>query len=213
MITEEQIENLKPGDPLIIHGTFEKKYEDGDISIEVMVTEFRGDGVVKETIYCNPSCVSLPSPYPPLNIPIMTEVPQTYPKYDPCREFKVGDKVRMMIRDGRYPYCHNLKESIVPTDIICTVTKRECNGFVEVEYYNGYNPVVHFSFLELVTPVEEIKQFYLESDNNMLFYIYFGTEQNYELVSRLDKKYYSLTDAQAECDRLNTEYRKEQNNG
>ena len=129
------------------------------------------------------------------------------PKYDPCRLFKKGDEVEYRPKDGRAnPNLLVGRRYKVSADEPCdsAIVQVEFDGLRHLDTFVAYN------HLQLVTPVEEIKQFYLESDNNMSFYIYFGTKRNYELVSRLDKKYYSLTDAFAEVDRLNAEYRKEQ---
>lgn len=146
------------------------------------------------------------------------------PKYDPCREFQPGDKVRMVMRDDRYPYCYKMREHIVPTDTICTIAKRENCGFVEVEYNNGYNPIVHFSFLELVTPVEELEPFYIIDDDADAEHPFFVIQNRKStLSSGLDEEvmrflygqnYTADKDtvrkrAEAERDRLNAEWRKE----
>lgn len=130
------------------------------------------------------------------------------PKYDPCRPFRVGDIVTPIERDGR-----EVPDG-APVGEKCTVVESEKNGIVCIRYDAGSEHYIHeipYFHLELVTPVEELKSFYLESDE-LFFFIYFGTKRNYELVARLDKKYYTLTEAYAEHDRLNAEYRKEQNN-
>lgn len=134
----------------------------------------------------------------------------TKPKYDSCREFRAGDKVRMVMRDGRHPYCTRMCEHIVPSDTIGTVVKCELNGFVAVEYNNGYKPVVHFSFLELVTPVEA--EPYFISEGAGIIELYKSTPNEvvktwfYDAVKAGVE---ALAEAEAECARLNAEYRKE----
>jgi hypothetical protein len=158
---------------------------------------------VQETkAYVHHGCITHPLPFSEIY-----SVP-TQPKYDPCREFQPGDKVRMVMRDGRHPYCIQMREHIVPTDTICTVVRCECNGFVAVEYNNGYNPVVHFSFLELVTPVEELEPYSVTSDvgghyvcdkEGMVISLYYNNSHPHAKEA-----------AEDECDRLNAEWRKEQ---
>lgn len=137
----------------------------------------------------------------------------TKPKYDPCREFREGDKVRMVMRDGRQPYCTRMHEHIVPSDTIGTVVKCELNGFVAVEYNNGYKPVVHFSFLELVTPVEAEPYFISEGAGIIELY-----KKSHDEVVRtwfydaVKAGVEALNEAEAECARLNAEWRKEKNN-
>lgn len=130
------------------------------------------------------------------------------PKYDPCREFQAGDKVRMRKRDGRLPYCMSMHEHIVPSDTICTVVRCELNGFIAVEYNNGYNPVVHFSFLELVTPVEELEPYSVTASTDDWCV---QAKQSSAIISRYSKRLHphALEAAEAERDRLNAEYRKE----
>lgn len=131
------------------------------------------------------------------------------PKYDPCREFMNGDKVRMVMRDGRYPYCMQKHEQIVPTDTICTVVRCELNGFVAVEYNNGYNPVVHFSFLELVTPVEELEPYYYVAKNDGVHPTFLVRNRNEEHRVAAICECWNEEDAQRICDMYNAEYRKE----
>lgn len=195
MITEEEIKNLKPGDPLIIHGTFEKIYEDGDIAIEVMVTELCGDEVVKDTVFAHSSCVSLPS-VKPIEMFHITYVPETYPKYDPCRLFRGGDKVTPRLVNGRD--FNSMAEEY--RGKILTVTRDEekyDNVFVE---YGGDEFTIDPAYLELVTTVEELEPYSIDPKNtNVLF--------------KHGKKFAVFEDddeAQELCDRLNAEHRKEQ---
>jgi hypothetical protein len=118
------------------------------------------------------------------------------PKYDPTRPFKEGDIVKPRFVDGRtdidlsslHPY---------------TVTKREgLWGNVRVTNDN-HSITTKAVFLELVTPVEEIELYSIcPANTNVLF--------------KCGKKIATFDDddeAQELCDRLNAEWRKEQNNG
>ena len=197
MITEEQIKNLKPGDTVLVEAKV---------------------GIVTATAAnVSHGCISHLLPFNKLY-----PVPEQ-PKHDHCREFKEGDRVRMVMRDGRHPYCLKMRESIVPTDTICNVVRCESNGFVVVEYENGYNPVVHFSFLELVTPVEELEPYYVVTNTDCSTCTIFKRVGEKKLVH---SAYYfmhgngcsnalmGIIEAQAaaksECARLNAKYRKEQ---
>lgn len=144
-------------------------------------------------------------------------------KYDPCREFMNGDKVRMVMRDGRYPYCNRMREHIVPSDTILTVAANLGNGLVAVrDDKNPNEQVVGFYFLELVTPVEELEPYSLEeeaafSDDEPcgiihIYYNYNGGRDKVRTFYENGPESWNATKAAAEAerDRLNDEYRKEQ---
>ena len=83
-----------------------------------------------------------------------------------------------------------------------------------IQYEDGDKYLIDVAYLELVTPVEEQKEFFIEDEKELPYYlIHFGRPRNFELVAQLDRKYYTLEQANAECDRLNAEYRKERENG
>lgn len=136
------------------------------------------------------------------------------PKYDPCREFREGDKVRMRERDGRLPYCTRMREHIVPSDTILTVAANLGNGLVAVRADGNLNEqVIGFYFLELVTPEDELEPYSVETGGYNRFRIKKGNlEYSYfpfgeHCVLSMDE---AKAAAEAECDRLNAEWRKEQ---
>lgn len=136
---------------------------------------------------------------------------KTPTKYDPCRKFKKGDKVRVVERHGRY-------QPNIPCDELwkglCTVAEDEdfCNNLVKVRSEDGREKLSHWWYLEIVTPVEELEYFYIKHDTT-----------GFAIVDRLNMCYvahfkavqhpHAKEAAEAERDRLNAEYRKEQNNG
>lgn len=144
------------------------------------------------------------------------------PKYDPCREFRKGDKVRIVQCKGRH--FDTETERLYFCEGIVTFNER--NGeYVDVSLTYGTSEEdieIDPAYLELVQPVEELVQpveeleqephFFISDEFEQLPYycLYFGTKQNQELAARLDKKYYTLKAAEAERDRLNAEHRKEQ---
>lgn len=123
---------------------------------------------------------------------------------DPYRKFKKGDKVRIVKYLGRIPlYLSSFLGSVY------TVTHDEdANGHV---YIDGSLDFVVVPHLELVTPVDKVKGFFLEDEPELHCYlVHFGRPSNFEFVAKLDKDYYSRKEAQAECDRLNAAYRTKQ---
>lgn len=226
MLTQEQIKKLKPGDPLIVHGKFEGIDRDGDIIIEAKTTDSFSDEVVKDTKYFHISCVSMP-PEKPIEIFHTTKIPEVYPKYDPCRKFRKGDMVRYCAPDGRiYADRGSLREHIKNRDLTHVVRDEQENGRVGVydplDEENPYYVPAHS--LELVTPVEELEPYFVgESENS--YDLFRRTDNGNQLRTSFWWKHnpypekLEMTEeeakavAEAECARLNEEYRKEQNNG
>lgn len=145
----------------------------------------------------------------------------TPPKYDPCRRFKEGDKVRLVDYKGRSG------SNEIPAGTLCTVScnENECEWVVLKVKEEGKTVWYDIdpAYIELVTSVEELEQLYInpiyDCDNgNQIGYeiahadglteaIFYGGENNKRTLEE------ALTAAEAERDRLNAEYRKEQNNG
>ena len=199
MITEEQIKKLKPGDPLIIHGVFESMDTDGDFIIETLFNSNKEE--IKDLSSYSPSCVSLPEK----------------PKYDPCRPFKEGDIVRYVERAGR-SYV-----DAPPVGATCRVCGGEDRvGMVCVEFKFSENEEsarheVPFYYLELVTPVE-IEPYYVERQGEKSGGLCYTVHKHggYVESTFYFGKYRSRDEqqakaaAEAECKRLNDEWRKEQ---
>ena len=208
MLTQEQIKNLKEGDPLIIHGTYEGKYSDGDLRItSVMMV---GDRLEESIKTVHPSCVSLPSEHG-------TSVPTT--KHAPTRLFKKGDRVRIKREiDGR-----KLNHIFVNFSYDQTYTvaqdeeqKEYQSGLVKIINETGHTFTGSFYELELVTPVEELEPYIMlenvpsnsievrdKRTNKVEATFYFGKDHAYTFEQ-------AATRAEDERDRLNAEYRKEQ---
>lgn len=118
------------------------------------------------------------------------------PKYDPCRLFKKGDKVRIKTVNGRD--FNSLAEK--HKGKILTVLKDEekhCNIFVETPISDDF--FVNPAYLELVIQVEELEPYSIDPANtNVMF--------------KHGKKFATFEDddeALELCDRLNAEHRKE----
>ena len=134
----------------------------------------------------------------------MTEIPETYPKYDPCRPFKAGDIVTPKERNGRVPWAKDTKLTVISDERDSGVTVR-CDD-------TGEERLMCVLFLELVTPVEELEPYRVETGGYNRFRIKKGNlEYSYfpfgeHCVLSMDE---AKAAAEAERDRLNAEYRKE----
>lgn len=140
------------------------------------------------------------------------------PKYAPCRLLRKGDKVQVKKRNGR---C-NGKDGEYLREAFCEVAEdEEPNELVRV-YHNSSEYKLDPAYLELVTPVEELDPYYIYESKE---------EESFDIMKRVGKLnltrnciyYKSETNdhaeltreeaqaaAEAECKRLNAEYRKEQ---
>lgn len=144
------------------------------------------------------------------------------PKYDPCRLFRKGDKVKIVNWNGREPhalnddgYCVELagKELEFPADLR-TLTyeirddEREDDSMLILTLKGYRNIIIYPCFVELVTPVEEIDPYEVRRVDCYWSVI----DKNGVEMSRywLDLHPHAKEAAEAECARLNAEYRKEQ---
>ena len=136
-------------------------------------------------------------------------------KYDPCRLYRKGDKVRIKTANGRdfNSFAEEHKGKIL------TVLKDEekyCNIFVETPISDDcfINP----AYLELVTPVEELEPYYVEQQGEKTGGFCFAVIKRkgyaettfYFGPCRSRNEQQANQAAEAECARLNAEHRKEQ---
>lgn len=132
---------------------------------------------------------------------------ETTPKYDPCRKFRKGDRVRIVEYKGRNG------TSAHPTGAVVTVDKDEedCEWvFLKADDEHKLD-VIDPAYLELVSPVEELELYYIEESTGEITLLnkqdpIFHKSWRYSAVSA---GIIALTEAEAERDRLNAEYRKE----
>lgn len=225
MITEEQIKNLKPGDPLIIQGTFETIYDDGDICVRVNETDTFSDDVITNTKYIHPSSISLPSEST-IKMFHSTVIPEVYTKYDPCRKFRKGDIVEPTEINGRLPQelrgCYRY-EVIVGEGEMTNPLYVALKPLLAANYKHLSEIGVNVAFLKLVTPVEELEPYYIEesTDGSTIVLTVKKRDCSQGLAFRFcpgwgGNIFFSETHcrnhAEAERDRLNDEYRKESEN-
>ena len=131
------------------------------------------------------------------------------PKYDPNRLFCEGDEVRVIEKDGR-----TVHDPL--NGGIWRVARNERTGgahemsvLVHLIYEDEKTALqihVPFCFLELVTPVEELEPYSVGETTD-----YFSVDKDNEEVSLYWKARHphAKEAAEAECKKLNEEYRKE----
>jgi hypothetical protein len=140
------------------------------------------------------------------------------PKYDPCRKFRKGDKVRLIRRYGRTPHEHAYDMDVEEDGVERTVLWDEKEALVSVTWGVDDDICVPFFYLELVTPVEELEPYnvkFLQAGEVPDTYYYWAVMDNmgHEVARFWHEQYekgQAEAAAEAECARLNAEYRKEQ---
>lgn len=201
-ITKLNREDLKIGDTCFIQVTVEGKEENS--WVQFRLAENSTSFVLAD--FENASFYSI-SPYAPLNLPTMTKIPEMNPKYDPFRKFRKGDIVRVIEEiNGRTPtLCGDIE-----TSKIYTVSANEDDGYVMLKVGNGCDSIEWY-WLELVTPVEEIEPYSVEEET-LCWLVLNERIRGKAIVCEFIKKFHpnAKAAAEAERDRLNAEWRKEQ---
>ena len=195
---KEQINELKPGDEVLIRCRFEKIKENGDFSLSYLLTTVHGKLYMYKAAV-HPSAVIIKSPT----------------KHDPCRFFRKGDRVRIKREvNGR-----KLNHVFVNFGYDQTYTvaqdeeqKEHQSGRVKLINETGFIFTGSFYELELVTPVEELEPYSVKDDGG--FY-YIEKQDELHALCTFNKTSHpnAKAAAEAECDRLNAEHRKEAANG
>jgi hypothetical protein len=136
------------------------------------------------------------------------------PKYDPCRKFRKGDKVRFKEYLGRRSLAH--------TDEYITLDRDEKHGQC---FWTGVSATgdiwsrnAYFCYLELVEPAEELVPYYIErrgeKEGGWCYIVYkhggYAESTFYFGACRSRNEAEAKEAAEAERDRLNDEWRKEQ---
>lgn len=161
---------------------------------------------------CDIECVS---PITPSEPPTLVGTP---PTHDPCRKFRKGDKVQIIEWNGRNPFDthHGLKLNPGEVHIVLDDEYERNEVYVGMSAADEEQSVVHACNLELVSPVEELSPYTVRHNEAHAAWSIYGpfdlSAVNYFYGPR-----YPYTPktaraaAEAECARLNSEYRKEQN--
>ena len=152
--------------------------------------------------------------FEPREFPVFSPISPA-PKYDPYRKFRKGDKVRVVKRHGRETPLASVMQDLSEKTFTVIADEDEDND-VLIDTSKG-NRFIQFSHLELVTPVEELEPYSVNENEH---------SKSYEVLRghpvRVCAAYYyggecpaytkeaAKAAAEAERDRLNAEYRKEQ---
>lgn len=200
---KEQINELKPGDEVLIRGRFEKIKDNGDFQVSYLLTTVHGKFYMYKTAV-HPSAVIIKSP----------------PKHDPTRLFKNGDRAEVVERHGRTITCFpagRIKEG----DIVTVAENEAGDAFIKVLTEDGHKMMIPWFVLELITPVEELEPYYVERQGETSGGLCYTVRKPGGYVEstfyfggcRSRDEQQAKAAAEAECDRLNAEYRKEAANG
>lgn len=139
------------------------------------------------------------------------------PKYDPNREFREGDKVRVRKIHGKLPQCRYNGMVKVKEGDCCTIHSKEHRNCYWVTIPSGAHYCFDIAYFELVTPVEELKPYSVKLRQEIT------VDDTYPYCAVVDydgneaARFYceqyeagkAKAAAEAERDRLNAEYRKE----
>lgn len=192
-------QELKKGQSYLILANFEEKDFYNEYDFIAAPSDYRlvlDEASVRQ-------CVFLPSEPPTLV--------GTTPKYGPCRLFRKGDKVRVVEWNGRN-YCDRDHHTELKTGCLAEIwddeREEQQEGYVSV-IYEEYIRCVPPCYLELITPVEELEPYEVTESTD-----YFAVENRSkgDEAATFWKEWHPSPKeaAEAECARLNAEFRKEQ---
>lgn len=153
-----------------------------------------------------------------------TKNTETAPKYDPCREFREGDKVRVRKIHGKLPQCRYNGMIKVKEGDCCTIDEKEHRNCYWVTIPSGGNWCWDAVYLELVTPVEEMRLYKVNHDKELELFEVCHYEMGDDTIEKEGELYKivrtiywygnkkgdrteeeALAEAEAECARLNAE--------
>lgn len=184
MLTEEQIKNLKEGDSLQLDVVFS-----ADVDHEILIKVPTTHGHWVSQVFS----------------PVILSLPPAEPKYNPCRKFKKGDKVRIVHYKGR-DYNHKAKLSRGKEAKV--LYDEAENMLISIKFPGKASILIDPAYLELVTPVEELEPYRVEKDQHGY---HIENNDGQWLVTYCNEFHPNAYQAAInERDRLNAEYRKEQ---
>lgn len=128
------------------------------------------------------------------------------PKYDPCRLFRKGDVVEPKSVNGRF-----FDDYVVPlTGEKCIVEKDEREFQYVVISHNEKKYSIDPAYLELVTPVEGLEPYIVRKYRSFYAVEKYNNHKDRPATFDIDFHPHAKEAAEAERDRLNAAYRKEQ---
>lgn len=201
MTKEQEKMFVQQGDVVLVQGVVDKAHKSGDLLVrfEQMSGKY-SFAWIGEVHVGKAFAVSAP------------------PKYDPCRLFQKGDRVRLRKWSGREPVIYGM--NLFQLGEVLTVVEAENpkeEGLILVSNAESKQSI-HACYLELVTPVEEREPYVVRHNAAHAAWSIYGP-YNLSAVNYFYGERYPYTEAtakaaaEAECDRLNAEYRKEVCNG
>lgn len=199
-MTQEQEIQLKKGDEVFVKAVFDSLANDGDAYVSYFWTNSRGERV-SGLIAVTSDSVLLSSDL---------QQPAEKPKYDPCRLFKRGDKVRIVRRNNRHFNLEICRFHNKIATVACN--EKDLNPDIPIRLeVEGEYVFSDAAYLELVTPVEELERYGI-AENLHGWIVYKDNPGN--VVANFNNIHpHAKEAAEAERDRLNEEHIKEQNNG
>jgi hypothetical protein len=198
MLTPEQINNLKNSDKLLVQGEFIKAHDNGSILVSLSTKAWESS--IHELLFFHSSSVFLPSE-------IVNSQSSIVNKYDPTRPYQKGDRARVVERNWRTPTCFPVGR-IKVGDIVTVAENEAGDMFIKVLTEDGHEMMVPWFMLELVTPVEEIEPYNVVDAHTH----WDVADKDMKTVVTYNKAFHpnAKSAAEAECARLNEEWRKEQ---
>lgn len=185
-------QDLKQGQSYLILAKFDEKDFYNEYDFVAAPSDYRlvlDEASVRQ-------CVFLPS-----EPPTLVGSPS---KYSPIRRFRKGDRVRVVAWQGRVPSCPALLGKIA------NAVSDEHYADVRIQIDSGEGFCTIYScFLELITPIEELEPYEVTESTD-----YFAVENRSkgdEVATFWKEGHPNPKEAaEAECARLNAEFRKEQ---
>lgn len=186
---------------------------------------YKNEDEISITFECKPG-VYCSIPFAKSHASMYFSLPPTPPKYDPCRKFKKGDKVKLIEWNGRTPYDthHELKPPPGEVHIVIEDEYDRNEVYIGMSAADEHQSVVHACHLELVTPVEELEPYKVEKRLSR-YAVYYHDPDEDGMTGRVYEQaafYFghpnqytkdeALAAAEAERDRLNEEYRNKHQN-
>lgn len=137
--------------------------------------------------------------------------PVSAPENNPCRELRIGDKVRVRKIHGKLPQCRYNGVAHVKEGDCCTILEDAYRNCYWVTMASNVHWCFDAAYLELVTPAEELEPYFIEeTEYEYCVSIMVGERKDTPATYHKRMHPHAKRAAEAERDRLNDEHRKEQ---
>lgn len=132
-------------------------------------------------------------------------------KYDPCRKFRKGDKVRFRKVNDRFTPDWDAKTFVGTLGKV--YSDERASGNVTVLCCDDVYRTIDATYLELITPVEELEPYSVKELRNVIEVVNSKETEVRSAVFFRSRHPHAKEAAEEECARLNEEYRKERSDG